>query len=241
MPVRNRQMCFYYTSAMYALDDIIHGHIKVSLIPKLNDPNEWLPDAAVVDSKTHNYQSIPLDNVKSVFEKGLFTTHGIISFSRSETNLSLWGKYADSYRGAVLGFDICEDRITDVIYNNCRVELNRSSLDELRDFSYNDFNRLVNVKACEWQHENEVRMIVPILTQDCKKENTLFFLPFGFSLNSGDDIVLKTVICGPRMDVEHIAAIRHELSIESKLNVELGFADLQQSSFRLRIQKDCAS
>ena len=127
------------------------------------------------------------------------------------------------------------------IYNNCRVELNRSSLDELRDFSYNDFNRLVHVKACEWQHENEVRMIVPILTQDCKKENTLFFQPFGFSLNSGDDIVLKTVICVPRMDVEHIAAIRHELSIESKLNVELGFADLQQSSFRLRIQKDCAS
>ncbi|MFL6446365.1 MAG: hypothetical protein ACJ746_01515 [Bryobacteraceae bacterium] len=97
---------YHYLNARYALDDIVHGRLKVSLIGEVNDDQELLAANFADFSDEEN------DKLVRNFKQ----TTGIMCFSADQNNKVCWERYGDCGRGICLAFGVYAEHLAQVCY-----------------------------------------------------------------------------------------------------------------------------
>ena len=128
---------------------------------------------------------------------------GILCLSKNGSSLLMWSHYADSYSGAVVKFDETHEFFSgrfDVKYSEHRPKVDIAS--------YTDGDEPVPiaelcVKAKEWEHEDEVRVVRSLA--DCKCVGTANGFPI-YVMHLPSECI-ESVIVGERMPVSHLREI----------------------------------
>jgi hypothetical protein len=153
--------------------------IKVSRIKKVNDLFELQPYLRLNKDKRKQLGKI---------RTKVADTYGMVCFSTNWQEPIMWGHYADSNRGIVLGFKVVSRRfnIKEVIYPSKR---KRISLDPQTVTPSEYIEAIGFIKYEGWSYEKEYRFFVKL--DDCICIEGNYFLEFG------NDLELKKVIIGP--------------------------------------------
>ena len=170
---------FYFTSAVYGLDNIKMTRVKISDFSKLNDPFELL-----------GIEMRERDVRKAVkFEKSKISkSKGLVCFSETKYDPVQWAHYADKHKGVCLGFDVPDKRLRKVKYVSER--LATSTLEDP-----DKTEKLLTTKFKHWSYEEEHRLIVDL--SKLKKDSMgLRFEKFS------DDLVLREVYIGCQSELE---------------------------------------
>jgi hypothetical protein len=119
---------------------------------------------------------------------------GLLSFRGDWTAPPLWAHYGAKLRGICLGFNLIENDLIDVEYQEARLVVG-----PITDISRELARTLVATKAKSWEYERECRLLVPL--DDVMLEGEYHFKKFG------DDLDLAEVILGPLCSLE-VSAVR---------------------------------
>lgn len=175
---------YKFLNANFGISNLALKRVKVSKISELNDPFEFLA-ADLLD---------PRDlNAFAQWKSELNLNKGLISFSGSWSSPLLWGHYADSHLGMVLGFEIPDDLLAKVLYsdNRVKVQFDVTTNQIVNGASVTD--KMIRTKFTDWQYEDEYRLFVDL--SESKKASKPEFVDFSPSLK------LEEVILGMRCDV----------------------------------------
>lgn len=138
----------------YALDSIQNNTLWASISDEFNDPFECMVDfeSKVIRDYTRSY----MERVKKLF--------GITCFSREDSNLLMWGHYANSHRG------ICvEYNVDALIKSDEKIKGFKEVHYDTEILKPQDMSPTALVEAAEevlyrkfkgWSYEQEVRAIV---------------------------------------------------------------------------------
>ena len=153
--------------------------IKVSRINTVNDLFELQPYLRLEKAKRRQFNKI---------RTKVADTYGMVCFSTDWQEPIMWGHYADSNKGIVLGFESVSRRfnIREVQYpkKRKRVDLDPHTITPSEYIEAVGF-----IKYKGWSYEKEHRFFVEL--NDCKCIEGNYFLRFG------SDLRLKEVIIGP--------------------------------------------
>lgn len=174
-------MTIYYQflSSYNAITNLERRMIKVSRIKAVNDLFELQPYLRL--NKGVRRQ---LGNIRTK----VADTYGMVCFSTNWKEPIMWGHYADSNKGIVLGFEVVSNRFTikKVDYPSKRKKV---SLDP-QTITPSEYIEAVGfIKYKGWEYEEEHRFFVKL--DDCENIEGNYFLKFG------NDLELKKVIIGP--------------------------------------------
>jgi Protein of unknown function (DUF2971) len=177
---------YYFTSAKYAKDDIVHGRLKVARISQLNDPFEFL---------SLNFRQLKERHIIDHFKDDYDKHTGLLCFSQNWTSPVLWTHYAEKHHGICLGFNIKADCLKEVNYIEKRAMITVGpemfALQTLKDLE--EF--VLSTKYDHWRYEEEFRYFVSLRDADEDTERKLHFFPFG------DTLALAEVILGRYCDM----------------------------------------
>lgn len=156
--------------------------------------------------------------------------HGIICFSGQWQNPVIWSHYAAKHTGLSLGFEIDDDPLQKVKYQNSRPDADFEKLESDEEYGVELVSQLGWTKFKHWEYEDEYRFGIRL--DHATSELGLYFLDFDESLK------LKEVIVGAnselsRKNVE--AALGSELSTVMLTKARLAFQD-----FKVVHQRDAA-
>ena len=228
-----RKKLYYYTSIQCALDNLRNEHIKVSRLGKVNDPYECMPimhnenGAIMTPTEVFNFRN-----------KVVHTMKGFVSFSRDWNIEPMWGLYADSYKGAVLEFDIDALKVQEVLYAKERFDC------QYGGFAF-DLPEILCRKSQNWSFERECRWIQELHARSCSFDDNNHFIPIDIYNTPNSPITLKRIICGPLMsqdDINRLRDIHLELSKntsnkQKRLGVSIIQAEFRHDSYGLRISQ----
>ncbi len=174
-------MTIYYQflSSKNAITNLERRMIKVSRINKVNDLFELQPYLRLAKVKRRQLKEI---------RTRVCDTYGMVCFSTDWQEPIMWGHYADSNKGIVLGFKAVSDRfiITPVDYPSQRKQI---TLDP-KNITPSEYIEAVGfIKYKSWSYEKEHRFFVKL--DDCVNIEGNFFLKFE------NDFELKKIIIGP--------------------------------------------
>lgn len=140
---------FYFTK-----DDILdymlleYPQMKQRINNMRNDPNE----CAQIETSYSDMQSA-MEQIKKQF--------GITCFSTSDSELLMWGHYANCHRGICAEYDAAEIKKCNGIV---RIVNYDTEILRVRDFSpdalMESAEKTLHTKSKEWSYENEVRIII---------------------------------------------------------------------------------
>ena len=170
---------FHFLSEQWGLDDLRKRRLKISTLPELNDPFEFL---AV------SLSNPAIRKAFRVMKAELSKTRGLLCFSRDWHNPVQWSHYADKHRGVCLGFDVPDEAIGPVSYSGKRLEAKIEELTAPRLLDEQKAVSLLFTKYSHWHYENEVRALVTL--EDCDPQTHLYFAKFS------DRLRLREVIVG---------------------------------------------
>jgi hypothetical protein len=168
----------------FALSNLALRRIKISRIAELNDPFE-LMSANTSDVRQHN--------ALETFKNQTNDSKGLICFSEFWNNPVLWGHYADKHSGVALGFEVDEELLFKVTYENAKFDLPINTLTNQVECDENTLNSLLSTKFSDWHYEDEWRMFSTL--KDSVIESGLYFEKFS------DDLCLKEVILGAKCEL----------------------------------------
>ena len=225
-----RKRLYYYTSTRCALDDFKNKHIKVSCLRKINDPYECMPIMHNEDGSI-----MKPEEIRDFRDKVVQKMKGFISFSRDWNIEPMWGLYADSYKGAVLEFDVDALKVQEVIYEKERYDCPYGG------FAF-DLPEIFCRKSQNWSFERESRWIQDLSDPNCSFDGNYHFIPIDIHDTSKSPITLKQITCGPLTPEEDVNSLWHmhqELSKEAReegasLNVSIITTEFNTKSYGLR-------
>ena len=205
------------------LKRILDGTIRFTQPGALNDPFEMVPELYVPEefgsqeisfrfSVTEQRRELEAGTLDDDFESdhlsdqnsrrildSLNRAIGILCLSKNGSSLLMWSHYADSYSGAVVQFDETHEFFLGSIgvkYSERRPKVDIAS--------YTDVDEPVPiaelcVKAKEWEHEDEVRVVRSLA--NCRCVGTAS----GFPVHVMDVPLecIESIILGERMPVSH--------------------------------------
>ena len=222
---------YHYLKARDALDDIEHSRLKMSLIGKLNDPNEL---QAVVFKGTS--QAVNQELVAK------FTRNwGMVCFSDERNNAICWERYGEAGQGICLAFKIklqniekvnYVDKVEEITFPEHLLEEWRSE-GKLTDKLVQALHPYVICKDAtklkdhhRWQDEKEWRSFAKLDCDSVTKER-LFF---------SDDwhenrLKLKSVILGPSCSTS-VAEVRAALASYYRKHPSSGEVKMERHSNR---------
>ncbi|MCB1383553.1 MAG: DUF2971 domain-containing protein [Notoacmeibacter sp.] len=187
---------YKFRSKKWGIDALIKNHLKVSPLDELNDPFEYLS----VNIGDRSLRKFIKDRRNFLGSNG-----AIISFCANWSNPVIWSHYADSHRGIALGFDIPDNFLFKIQYEDKPLSFNSEYLSDpnkiLELFKY-----IGKTKFKHWEYENEYRLFYDL--ERSKRENPddkLFFQPFE------PDMQLKEVILGCRYQGGENSALENKL------------------------------
>ena len=214
-------MSLYKYVKFETLKGILEGSIRFSQPGAFNDPFEMVPELYVPEGWRSEKIDIrfsltaprrePLvgvldDSFVSSYcsdqnSRGILASLneavGILCLSKNDSSLSMWAHYADSYRGALVKFDETHEFFSghfEVKYSEHRPKVDIAS--------YTDADEPIPiaelcVKAKEWEHEKEVRVVRNLA--DCRCVDTANGFPV-YVMDVPLDCI-ESVILGERMPV----------------------------------------
>lgn len=201
--------------AVHAIDDLRKRRLKVSFLADMNDPFELL--APRLDRANHR---IAFHRWREDMNKKT----RVLCFSRDWSNPVLWSHYADKHRGICLGFEIPDEYVLEINYENSRLELQiEKQLEKFGTVGGDIATKVMTTKFVDWQYEKEVRMFVK--SREVYEEIGLHFYPFDQSL------ILKEVVVGARSSVS-LKEIRAAIQPQDK-DVEIISTRLAFKSYRV--------
>lgn len=181
-------MTIYYQflSSCNAITNLERRMIKVSRIKTVNDLFELQPYLRLDKDKRKQFR-----NIRSIVSD----TYGMVCFSIDWQEPIMWGHYADSNKGIVLGFEVVSNRFTikEVDYPS---ERKRISLDSQTIKPSEYIEALGFIKYEGWSYEKEHRFFVKL--DEC------IFIEGNYFLKFDNDLKLKKVIIGPEHPSKNI-------------------------------------
>ena len=100
---------------------------------------------------------------------------GVLSLSRTFSNLLMWSHYAESHKGFVIGLDTSHDFFFQKTYQGLKSAPNKVSYTTQRSATHAGdpdlYAKILCEKPIDWAHEEEVR-IFRLFTQDTKPSGT---------------------------------------------------------------------
>ena len=181
---------YYLTPTQFAISNVALQRIKVARFSDLNDPFELL---GVDRSNVKNRHALRKKTMKINDETGL------LCFSKSWSNPVLWGHYAERHTGICMGFDVAEDHLHEVIYEESLGHVKGDAKTGELVLTTKEIDRLMSTKFKDWEYEQEMRFFVKL--SRLQDEAGKFFYPFSKKL------VLRELILGPKCEIE-IDAVR---------------------------------
>ena len=153
--------------------------IKVSIIKTVNDLFELQPYLRLNKYKRRQFRKI---------RTKVTNTYGMVCFSTNWQEPIMWGHYADSNKGIVLGFEVVSNRFT-IKKVNYPSKRKKVSLDPQTIIPSEYIEAVGFIKYEGWSYEKEHRFFVKL--DDCIYIEGNYFLKFG------NDLKLKKIIIGP--------------------------------------------
>lgn len=182
---------YHFLSTRDAITDLERKMIKVSRIMNLNDLFELTPDLLI-----GKYKRKQVARLRSQIAK----TQGMICFSGDWQEPLLWGLYADRNRGIALGFEFMTEKHTPVPVKYLK-ERERNPFGDREVISTDEYISALGYKKHDnWAYEKEYRFFVEL--DKCINIEGDYFLPFG------DDLLLRSVIFGPRHPYKNKSSYR---------------------------------
>jgi hypothetical protein len=179
---------YHLTNATHALTNIRKGRLKVTRISEANDPFELM---------ALNFRDGRIRTAVAEYRTALDSERGLLCFSEDWTSPLLWSNYAHSHQGICLGFNVLENFVEKVTYQDKRI---RAAIDdETGDpfgLSQIQQSALCHTKCHEWAYEKERRRFLLLKEAFC--ECGIYFWHFG------EDMQLAEVILGPHCYTELI-------------------------------------
>ena len=175
---------YYLTPAQYALSGLALRRLKIARFHDLNDPFELLAiDVVSTDLRAHVH----------AWKKKVEDKEGLLCLSKAWRNPLLWGHYADKHRGVALGFEIPQERLTEVRYVEGLERINGSQTASQPNAIDRALDKLRYTKFKDWKYEDEVRLFVPL--GELRPESGLYFAPFS------QEMQLREIVVGYRCDL----------------------------------------
>ena len=171
---------YHFISEKYAKEALRKKRLKVSIINELNDPFEF---QAGFSNPTRQIRSTFID-----FKAKISKKYGILCFSQKWNNPLLWSHYTEKHTGCALGFDILDNKATEVKYSKDRPLFTWDKIPQDSRLTQNYFHKLIKTKFSSWKYEEEFRLFSEFNTLNL--ENGLYFQEFD------DNLILKEVIAG---------------------------------------------
>lgn len=191
----------------YTLSDLINEEITVCSPKVMNDPYDTLLlkwgeylNKTQNDVKHTRYfcESLNLYRIRSFTKvRNKDNNNDMIS------NILMWSHYAGQHEGFCIEYSFSKDfinvtknertiRLKDIIYKNEKIDLTNENMNT---------NICLRYKHCDWDYENEVRLIV----YDINHKEDFYQIPLGSSK-------IKSIYFGYRCPKKHIDTIKHILS-----------------------------
>ncbi len=175
---------YYLTPAQFAISNVALRRVKVARFSDLNDPFELL---GVDRSNVKNRHALRKKTGKINDETGL------LCFSKSWSNPVLWGHYGERHAGICMGFDVFEDHLHEVEYEESLGQVKRDSKTGELVLTTKDIDRIMRTKFKDWKYEQEMRFFVKL--SRLQDEAGKFFYPLSKKL------VLRELILGPKCEI----------------------------------------
>lgn len=178
---------YHFVNQKFGLENIQRRRLKIAIIGSLNDPFEMIA-AASPNARVRKAL------LKTRDEMG--RRSGLLCFSRDWRNSVQWSHYADSHRGLCLGFDVPDDLLKHVHYQQRRMIIDPAVIETGGPAAEEFMSALISTKSSHWRYENEVRTFVRLNERDPGSD--LYFADFSASL------ALREVIIGHRSTVSRV-------------------------------------
>jgi hypothetical protein len=132
----------------------------------------------------------------------------VLSLSAVNSNQLMWAHYADSYRGAAIGFDSQHaffSKAIQVQYRTERPEIDLGSIPESEEGKRKLAETILATKNISWQYEEEYRLVnaIPMLEETPAKDSAGFTVFVGAFPSEA----IREVLLGYRIDRDHEKAI----------------------------------
>ena len=198
-PSQKRPILYRFMPAKWALKSIKTRELRVGRLAELNDPFEFvpgieeedLPPAAPRDVIRHQ-----MWKVKEDFNPMM----GVLSFSSTPEEPTLWSHYAESHKGIALGFDFPPNVLgpAKVTYPPSSKSKRAILYPGTRDPTALEvcFRKTIITKASGWKAESEYRIVIDLIKSDCRLEQGDYFLPI-----TDSNCILVEVILGCRCTI----------------------------------------
>lgn len=170
---------YHFLSSQNAITALERRMIKVSRIKTVNDLFELQPYLRFNKDERKPFKEIRTKVADS---------YGMVCFSTNWQEPIMWGHYADSNKGIVLGFEIVSKKFTikEVSYPSDRVKV---SIDPKTVTPKKYIEAVGFIKYKGWSYEKEHRFFVKL--DEC------VLIEGNYFLNFSNDLELKKVIIGP--------------------------------------------
>ena len=196
---------YQFLSSRNAITNLERRMIKVSRIKTVNDLFELQPYLRLDKDKRKQFRKIRTE---------VSNTYGMVCFSANWQEPIMWGHYADSNKGIVLGFEVSNRvNIKEVDYPSKR---KRVSLDPKTTTPSEYIEAVGFIKYEGWSYEKEHRFFVKL--EDC------IFIEGNYFLKFGKDLKLKKVIIGPEhpsKNKNYMQTARYITDLVKQNNAEL--------------------
>ncbi len=162
---------------------------------------------------------------------------GVLCLSKRADSLLMWGHYASSHQGLVMGFDRAwkwfmagPKGLREVQYERERAVLD-TSLYPGSEEEYQKAEKVVFNKNVDWAYEQELRQVFRLesLPKERGESGEFYYLPILAT-------VVKCVILGQRAPVELNEEVGRILAGDAFSHVSLWKAELHRSQFALNFQ-----
>jgi len=180
---------YHFTSFEYGISNIKNSRLKIARIHELNDPFEFrnfiIPD----------YED---GRIKQEFVRAWDSQIGIVCFSKSYANPTMWGHYAENAKGLALGFNLPSPYLPSPC--SMEVDYDNSFLypPTIEGIDRNFIKKLLSTKSKNWEYEDELRIFLELRDAefDERSKKFMYFAPFS------DEMQLREVFLGPECKVD---------------------------------------
>jgi len=184
---------YHFTKFEYGISNIKNERLKIARILELNDPFEFRNFIIPNDEDGRKKQDW-VSEWNSQF--------GIVCFSKSYANPTMWGHYADKAEGLVLGFDLALPFAKKVDYDNSFLNLPTK---KEKIYMEKFVKKLLSTKSENWKYEEEFRTYAPLDDAEFDERSKKFMYFASFS----HEMQLREIVLGPeckadKSDIEQI-------------------------------------
>ena len=171
---------YYLTSLETAVQYILpEKRMRLGRFSRLNAPFDLL---SFNQGGAHERYIFKM--LRDPWEKAL----GVICFTQHWRSPVMWAHYADRHKGVCLGFDVPDERVSQMVYEPERIKWVADLSKPIRGLDEELLRMVVTTKYSQWAYEEEWRLFGELRDPDPKNGD--------YYLNFGPELALREIIVG---------------------------------------------